>query len=72
MTVACKAAPFCKIPILWAETPEGARIPLDARAQVYRAVHRDGRVIAERVTDCYVTHFATCKHADQFSRGRKR
>ena len=69
-TVPCKAAPDCAIPILWAETPEGARIPLDSRAPVYRVEERDGKTIAIRMANTFVTHFATCRHADRFSKGK--
>lgn len=60
----------CGKPIIWATSSSGAKIPLDARAQVYRvSENATGAVEAIKVTDSYVTHFATCSKAAQFSKG---
>jgi hypothetical protein len=69
--VACKAAPACKIPVIFAEGPNGT-VVLDAKAPVYRVVERDGLLVAERMADCFVTHFATCKDPNRFSGGKSR
>jgi len=64
---------FCKgcgKPTWWGVTTDGKKIPLDARAPVYRAVEgqmiNDG-VVIERTSDSLVSHFATCREANQFS-----
>lgn len=59
-TTPCKG---CGRPILWGVTADGKRIPLDPRASVY--AYESGK--AERLGTAYVTHFATCPHANQFS-----
>ncbi len=69
-TSTCKAAPVCTVPVIFATGPNG-HVVLDARAPVYRLVERDGALIAERATDCFVTHFATCKDPNRFSRSKK-
>lgn len=60
----CKA---CHRPIIFAVTASGAKIPLDARAQVYRIVEKAaGPPDAIKATDCYVSHFQTCPKASSF------
>lgn len=60
----------CKAPIYWAISPKGKKIPLDVRAPVYREdPGRPGHLIEGE--DHYVSHFATCPKASQFS-GRSR
>jgi len=71
----------CKKVIAWAEMrveqDDGSvvttRIPLDVAAPVYRVIKEDasGDPIVRRERDCYVSHFATCKDAAQFS-GKRR
>lgn len=63
----------CTVPVLFAISNEtGARIPLDTRAPVYRVERgEDGVVRAIRERDCYVTHYASCRAAGQFSRKGK-
>ena len=53
----------------------GKTIPLDTRAPVYRITQSNpasGVVTVERVADCFVSHFATCVNAPQFSASRKK
>ncbi len=68
----------CKKLILWAKTPEGKLIPLDPVPATYavtrsmmdepNAVITDGKGPAP----VFVTHFATCKAAGEFSGRSKR
>jgi hypothetical protein len=64
----------CGRKILWATGPNGKPIPLDAVAPVYAVKPGlsalDGPT-AERLPDAYVTHFATCSKANEFSAGKK-
>jgi hypothetical protein len=62
----------CDVKIAFARTSTGKMIPLDMRAPVYRIVEGDGEMQAERVDDCFVTHFATCPAATSFSKGGRR
>lgn len=59
----------CGRPIVWIETPDGKRIPLDPKPPVYR-VTSDGR--GERDRLCMVSHFATCPQASDFSASNRR
>ena len=64
--------PSCNAEIIWADTEGGKRIPLDARAPVYVATSDgDGKVYAKRLQGGMVSHFATCRDADRFSRKNK-
>jgi len=62
----CKAA-VCSAPVIFAKGPNGT-VVLDARAPVYRVVVRDTGLVAERTEDCFVTHFATCRDPNSFSK----
>ena len=57
----------CHKKMIWATTPEGKKIPLDAKAPVY-LVEQDGEGTyrAIRQEDTFVTHFATCPKANDF------
>lgn len=71
ITPTCKG---CGQPLIWAVTAEGKKIPLDAKAAVYRNTGRTHAMdlpIVERVKGSAVTHFATCAKANEFS-GSKR
>jgi len=63
----------CGKPIVWIETEEGTRIPLDPRAQVYVLYKKadDPRQLGKRTTQAMVTHFATCPKAGDFSGSNK-
>ena len=71
----CKG-PNCNTHIIWGLNPlTNKKIPLDTRAPVYKVVESNpasGEVLVERAEDCYVSHFATCVDAPQFSAGRKK
>lgn len=69
---------------MFAKSPDGKTIPLE-KVQAYSiteatedtaldlALGRAGAPDAHRVEfDTYISHFLTCKHANQFSKGRKR
>lgn len=64
----------CGKAIVWAETSDGKKIPLDPTPPVYRAREGagHGEVIATRHPDAAVTHFATCPKAADFSRGARK
>ena len=73
-TTPCKG---CGKPIIWGETLDGKRIPLDPRPPVYSCAEdvspgANGRVIAGRMVGVAVTHFATCPRASDFSKGRNK
>lgn len=66
----CKS-PACSAPVIFARGPNGT-VVLDARAPVYRVVVRESGLVAERVEDCFVSHFVTCKEPKQFSKPKER
>jgi hypothetical protein len=79
MTTPCKG---CGKPIVWGETRDGKRIPLDPRAAVYCYQEGlDGKdAVCDRALEIngtptlrfMVSHFATCPKASEFSgRGKK-
>ena len=66
--VKCK----CGADIVFAKSPTGKSIPLDPRPACYQVRELpDGTVKCERDPKAMVIHFATCKHASEFSGGRK-
>ena len=72
MTNSCKG---CGKPILWAETPQGKKVPLDLKPIVYRIFHNQemDKTIALRQEDGQyaVDHFSACSHANLFSTSTK-
>lgn len=61
--------------IIWGNTEEGKKIPLDPIAPVYETLDRTvlmdkGQFVRRAVA--YVSHFSTCSHANDFSSSRKR
>lgn len=60
----CRA---CGARISWGVTVDGKRIPLDTRPPVYSV--KDGVLI--RVDHTFVSHFATCPNANEFSASRR-
>lgn len=54
---------WCQAPIVWALTPEGSRIPLDAKIRLV-AVFVGGTDVVEFVRG-RESHFATCPEADK-------
>ena len=67
----------CGREIIWGQTPIGSMIPLDPRAPIYRILKRDAsgtaqiKHVEKDVAEIYVTHFATCPKASEFSRSKK-
>ncbi len=66
----CKA---CGCPLTIATQANGKPIPLDRRSPVYR-FEKDltGTLVAVRDTTAFVSHFATCPKAEQFSAAKRR
>ena len=60
----------CGKKIIWRVTPQGKKIPLDASAPVY-LTSKEGD-ICMRVENYYVSHFCTCKFANDFSKSKAR
>ena len=65
VTVPCKG---CDAEMIWAMTPDGKRIPLDATAPVY-FLTAEGTAI--RAVGYYVSHFKTCPRANEFSASKR-
>lgn len=63
----CKA---CGTPLHFVRTMEGKLMPLDEKAPVF-VIHEDaeGEPIAVRKHEAWVSHFATCPKAGDFSKG---
>lgn len=82
-TSPCKG---CGRPVVWGETADGKKIPLDPRPPLYFAfVHVKGHIAAERIEPMVMTdqphapdgrpmvsHFATCPKASEFSGSRRK
>jgi hypothetical protein len=69
----------CGKPIVWGTTPEGKKIPLDPRPPVYELVQshpgnqrNPDPVNARRIIDAFVSHFATCPKANDFSKSNRK
>jgi hypothetical protein len=64
----------CSRKIHLLSTAEGAVIPLDRESPVYEIVtDLTGQRIARRLENAFVTHFASCPKANEFSAaGKKR
>lgn len=63
----------CGAPLAFVVGPNGKKIPLDQRAQVYRIItDLTGAPVCEQVPDAFVTHFASCPKANDFSGSKKR
>ena len=64
----CKA---CGCPLVFVPGPGGKAIPLDKRAPVYHVTaDLTGETTAVRADGFFVSHFATCSKANQFSKMR--
>jgi hypothetical protein len=61
----------CGRPVIWVKLKDsGAKVPLDPSAPVYAyAPDMFGELVASR-TEGYVSHFATCSKANDFSASR--
>lgn len=71
--------PICKCgrQIMFGKTPEGKFIPLDCSAPVYSDVTPEyeaesGTLRIERNVNAFVSHFATCPNANEFSRRKSK
>ena len=64
----------CGKKIIWGETEDGKKIPLDPRPPVYEVLRTASgeKTPIIRRTDCYVSHFATCPKASEFSGSKKK
>lgn len=66
----------CGKEIIWGVTADGKRIPLDKTAPVYVQDHSfesaDGEPVVRRPGTAWVSHFATCPKANDFSAVRKK
>ena len=68
----------CSAPLIWATSPKGRPLPLDARAVVYVIDPNETKPQAEKANDesgtaaYYVSHFATCPNASSHSRRKKK
>ena len=59
--------------ILWAETPDGKKIPLDTNPIIYEVSKIDGKIIATRwKANLGINHFQTCSKANDFSGNKKK
>jgi hypothetical protein len=67
---ACRGT-TCKSKIVWAVNEEkGTPIPLDSKAPCYEIyVNGEGTICCRPARDVRVTHFATCRNPEQFSKG---
>lgn len=62
----------CGKKILWSRIREGnKKIPLDCSAPVYELNADDSGETCSRIKYAYVSHFATCKYANDFSNKSK-
>lgn len=66
----------CGCPLGFGRTVEGKLIPLDLRSPIYAVTGGVYQVAGERgvirTELSYVSHFATCPHANDFSGARKK
>lgn len=66
----------CGAEIIWAKNENNKMIPLDAKAPVYVLTIeeniRDANCQRSRNPRAYVTHFATCPKANEFSGNKPR
>lgn len=73
----------CGKPVVFAKTEDGSTVILDPRAPIYRATgHREegGQLVvtgvqledAEIAGRSFVSHFATCPDANDFSRSKRK
>lgn len=71
----------CHKEIVWGKTIDGKFIPLDPKAPVYEMdcdertdpniPQKEDSIPINRTHSAYVTHFATCPKANDFSASRK-
>lgn len=70
-TSPCKG---CGKPIVWGETDDGKKIPLDPKPPVYTVVWTARKITCSRSPRevFMVSHFATCPEANRFSGSKKK
>lgn len=65
----------CGKEIMWGVTPNGKKIPLDKKAPVYAVMagqgEEPGLIQITRDDNSFVSHFATCSKANDFSNSKK-
>jgi len=62
----------CGKKIFWGITHEGKKIPLDASAPVYHFNPDEYGETIVKAKDMYVSHFSTCKRANDFSASKRK
>lgn len=64
----------CGKRIFWGVTDDGKKVPLDPTPPTYYLgdLISGGTFKIMRSDTCYVSHFATCSHANEFSGSRKK
>ena len=60
----------CGASILWVETSTGKKMPLDFEPERRFVIEASGGMLAT-LRNTYVSHFATCKFADQHRKPRE-
>ena len=62
----------CGAPLVFVPGPNGKKLPLDERSQVYRIVtDLAGAEVAEAVGQVYVSHSQTCTSPNRFSASKR-
>lgn len=63
----------CGCPIVFVVNEQsGQKVPLDLVSPVYQVVtDAQGRRLCRKI-NAYVNHYRTCRHADEYARGRRR
>lgn len=69
-TVPCKG---CGKPVLFVKDEKGTTQVLDARAPIFHfnGGDIDGTFTVHRLSSAWVSHFATCPNASEFSKGKR-
>jgi hypothetical protein len=62
---------LCGCPLGFGETADGKWIPLDLRSPVYVVIESGAKSRAVRNMNTYVTHYATCPQASEFSKKKQ-
>ncbi len=62
----------CGREIIWGKTEDGKSIPLDPKPPVYYPVAGQGDGMVVRRGGGFVSHFATCRCASDFSANKRR
>lgn len=64
----CKS---CGAPIIWAETPNGKKMPLDAKPEkrAVLTVSASDKTVAQ-IQSTYMPHWSSCPNADAHRKGK--